>query len=143
MASRHEAHGFVGVEVSGADEAASIARELEHHGYGCTDLSGDDLAKTHVRHMVGGRAADVRDEVLFTFEFPERPGALLQFLRGLGARWNISLFHYRNHGAAFGRVLCGLEVPQEERIDLADRLNALGFRYIEETGNEAARLFLR
>jgi threonine dehydratase len=143
LAARDAAHVFVGVEVSSADEAAAIARGLARRGYACVDLTENDLAKTHVRHMVGGRAADVRDEALFTFEFPERPGALLQFLSGLGAHWNISLFHYRNHGAAFGRVLCGLEVPPAERRDLLARLDGLGFRYVEETENEAGRLFLR
>ena len=92
--------------------------------------------------MVGGRAHAATDEVLFTFEFPERPGALRQFLQALGTHWNISLFHYRSHGAAFGRVLCGLEVPPRERRDLLARLSALGFRYVEESANAAARLFL-
>ncbi|HZR83559.1 MAG TPA: threonine ammonia-lyase, biosynthetic [Candidatus Binatia bacterium] len=141
LSSRREAHVFVGLEVTGAEEAAAIARGLGRAGYPCTDLSDNDLAKSHVRHMVGGRA-DVCDETLFTFEFPERPGALLQFLAGLGARWNISLFHYRNHGAAFGRVLCGLEVPPAERAELRARLDGLGFRYTEETENPAGRLFL-
>ena len=84
-------------------------------GYTVSDLTHDELAKTHVRHMVGGLGQGVLDEVLYTFEFPERPGALLQFLESLGGRWNISLFHYRNHGAGFGRVLCGFEVPAPER----------------------------
>jgi threonine dehydratase len=106
------------------------------------DLTDDDLAKTHVRHMVGGRAAAATDEVLYTFEFPERPGALRQFLTSLGTRWNISLFHYRNHGAAFGRVLCGFEVPGHERPALRERLDRLGFSYREESGNPAVRLFL-
>jgi threonine dehydratase len=96
----------------------------------------------HVRHMVGGRAAGATDEVLYTFEFPERPGALREFLTSLGGRWNISLFHYRNHGAAFGRVFCGLEVPPGERPALREWLGRLGFDYREESANPAARLFL-
>ena len=92
--------------------------------------------------MVGGRTGEVRDEVLMSFVFPERPGALLEFLNHLGDRWNISLFHYRNHGDAYGRVLCGLEVPPGDRDRLHAKLEGLGFRYREETDNPAARLFL-
>jgi threonine dehydratase len=143
LASRAEAHIFVGVEVGGVDEARTIAAELVRRGYACVDLTENDLAKTHVRHMVGGRAPDVADEVLYGFEFPERPGALLQFLESLGSRWSITLFHYRNHGAAFGRVLCGLEVPEGERGELVARLDALGFSYRDETANPAGRFFLR
>ena len=143
LASRDEAHVFVGLEVSGLAEAREIAASLAARGYAAVDLTEDDLAKTHVRHMVGGRAVDVASEVLFRFEFPERPGALLEFLSSLGARWNITLFHYRSHGDAFGRVLCGLEVPVAERPELQARLADLGFAHAEETENAAARLFLR
>jgi threonine dehydratase len=143
LASRDEAHLFVGLEVTGRDEAAAIVRTLVAAGYACVDLTEDDLAKTHIRHMVGGRTPHAADEVLFSFEFPERPGALMQFLANLGAQWNISLFHYRNHGAAFGRVLCGFEVPAAERPELLARLSRLGFSCIDETDNPAARLFLR
>ncbi len=143
LASRAEAHIFVGLEVSGREEAADIATTLGARGYTCTDLGGDDLAKTHVRHMVGGRSPAVQDEVLYSFEFPERPGALMQFLTSLGSRWNISLFHYRNNGAAYGRVLCGFEVPAAERAALAATLVQLGFRCSDETENAAARFFLR
>jgi threonine dehydratase len=143
LATRTEAHVFVGLEVTGRAEAAEIAATLAARGYGCTDLGGDDLAKTHVRHMVGGRSPAVRDEVLYSFEFPERPGALMQFLTSLGSRWNISLFHYRNNGAAYGRVLCGFEVPAAERDALASTLGQLGFRCSDETANPAARFFLR
>jgi threonine dehydratase len=142
LATRAEAHLFVGLEVAGRDEAQAIARDLEARGYASVDLGDNDLAKTHVRHMVGGRAAEVRDEVLLSFEFPERPGALLEFLESLGTRWNISLFHYRNHGAAFGRVLCGFEVPPAERDALHERLGRLGFEYADETANVAGRFFL-
>jgi threonine dehydratase len=143
LASRAEAHVFAGVEVSGRDEARAIAADLEARGFPCVDLSEDELAKTHVRHMVGGRTPVVRDEVLYAFEFPERPGALLQFLSSLGARWNISLFHYRNHGSAYGRVLVGLEVPAPERAELGERLAQLGFQFTDETMNPAGALFLR
>jgi threonine dehydratase len=142
LAERREAHVFVGVRVGGRDEVAALGAELTRGGYAWVDLTGDDLAKTHVRHMVGGRAAAATDEALFTFEFPERPGALHQFLQSLGSRWNISLFHYRNHGAAFGRVLCGFEVPAAERPALRERLDRLGFPYREESDNPAVRLFL-
>jgi threonine dehydratase len=143
LASRDEAHVFVGVEVASKAEARTIAAALAAAGWACADLSDNDIAKTHVRHMVGGRASAVADEVLFSFQFPERPGALLQFLEALGSRWNVSLFHYRNHGSAFGRVLCGLEVPMAERDALRARLERLGFEYTEETDNPAGRFFLR
>lgn len=143
LATRSEAHIFVGLEVSGRDEAVEIAATLAARGYACTDLGGDDLAKTHVRHMVGGRSPTVANEVLYSFEFPERPGALMQFLTSLGSRWNISLFHYRNNGAAYGRVLCGFEVPAGERAALGSTLRQLGFRCSDETENPAARFFLR
>ncbi len=142
LASRSEAHIFVGLEVSGRDEARAIARDLGERGYACVDLSDNELAKTHVRHMVGGRARDVSDEVRVAVEFPERPGALMQFLAQLGSCWNISLFHYRNHGAAFGRVLCGLEVPPAGRDELRLRLDAIGFAWVDETANPAGRFFL-
>ncbi len=143
LATRNEAHVFVGLEVSGRAEATAIARRLADAGYACVDLGEDDLAKTHVRHMVGGRSPTVRDEVLYSFEFPERPGALMQFLTSLGSRWNISLFHYRNNGAAYGRVLSGFEVPAAERDAFAAALAQLGFRCNDETENPAARFFLR
>jgi len=143
LATRSEAHIFVGLEVSGRAEEAAIAAALRGHGYPTVDLGENDLAKTHVRHMVGGRSPAVEVEVLYSFEFPERPGALMQFLTSLGSRWNISLFHYRNNGAAYGRVLCGFEVPTAERAALATALAPLGFRCIDETENPAVRFFLR
>ena len=143
LATRAEAHVFAGIEVASRAEARTIAADLARRGYACVDLSDDDVAKTHIRHMVGGRTAEVRDEVLYDFEFPERPGALLQFLTALGTRWNVSLFHYRNHGAAIGRVLCGLEVPPADRDELRARLDGLGFEHVEATDNPAGRFFLR
>ncbi len=100
------------------------------------------MAKLHVRHMVGGRSSDVRHERLYRFEFPERPGALLEFLDKLGGRWNISLFHYRNHGADFGRVLAGFEVPPEQEAAFQSFLQTLGYPCIPETSNPAYDLFL-
>jgi threonine dehydratase len=143
LADRAAAHVFAGVEVAGAGETRALVETFAGAGYACVDLSGDDLAKTHVRHMVGGRAPGASDEMLLGFEFPERPGALLQFLESLEARWNISLFHYRNNGGAFGRVLCGLEVPADGRAELCRRLDALGFAYTDVSDDPAARLFLR
>ncbi|MBP6243179.1 MAG: threonine ammonia-lyase, biosynthetic, partial [Chromatiaceae bacterium] len=101
----------------------------------------NETAKLHIRFMVGGHAQGLADEMLVRFEFPERPGALLNFLTGLGRRWNISLFHYRNHGAAYGRVLMGLQVAAPERPELLQRLDGLGYRYWDETDNPACRIF--
>jgi len=143
LASRDEAHIFVGMEVSGREEAAAIARRLAEAGYPTDDLTESDLAKTHVRYMVGGRAGAVPNEVVLAFEFPERPGALLQFLTTLGARWNISMFHYRNHGSAFGRVLCAFEATPQERGELLERVSSLGFEFTDESENPAVRLFLK
>jgi threonine dehydratase len=143
LATRDKAHIFVGLEVSGREEAAAIARRLEGSGYPTVDLTESDLAKTHVRYMVGGRAPEVANEIVFAFEFPERPGALLQFLSTLGSRWNISLFHYRNHGSAFGRVLCGFEAAPGERDELLALLRTLGFDHSEESGDPAVELFLK
>ncbi len=106
------------------------------------DLSGNEVAKLHVRHMVGGRAPGLANEHLYRFEFPERPGALLAFLKAIGQRWNISLFHYRNHGSDYGRVLAGVQVPPAERAEFASHLAALGYAHWEETDNPAYRLFL-
>jgi threonine dehydratase len=142
LGSRAAADVFVGVEVTSSDELGSLSRLFASHGYQCDDLSNDDLAKTHVRHMVGGRSANAKDEVLYSFEFPERPGALLEFLTSLGGKWNISLFHYRNHGSAYGRVLCGFEVPPADRPAFVAAIETLGLPYEEETNSPAARLLL-
>jgi threonine dehydratase len=142
LSSRSEAHVLVGVSVDGAREAKGLADGLRAQSYECSDLTADELAKTHVRHMVGGLGQGVRDEVLYTFEFPERPGALLQFLETLGSLWNVSLFHYRYHGAGFGRVLVGFEVPAPERPQLTERFDRLGFAYAE-VGDSPVTRFLR
>jgi len=142
--SPREAHLFVGLKLGedGERERPAIIRTLRGQGYPVTDMTGNEMAKMHVRYMVGGRAAGLKDEILFRFEFPERPGAALEFLNALHGRWNISLFHYRNHGAAYGRVLCGLQVPRKERWECRRTLDTLGYVYAEETGNPAYDLFL-
>jgi threonine dehydratase len=142
LGGRDAAHIFVGLSVASREDAAALARELNAGGHTTVDLSDNELAKLHVRHMVGGRASDARHERPCRFEFPERPGALMQFLETLGGRWNISLFHYRNHGADFGRVLAAFEVPDEDLGAFKTFLDSLGYRYQAEFGNDAYRLFL-
>jgi len=142
IADSSEAHIFVGVEVRGSEETARIVRNLRRHGLRTLDLSDNEMAKWHVRHMVGGRAPFARNELLYRFEFPERPGALMQFLRSMRSDWNISLFHYRNHGADYGRVLVGMQVPSREMKQFRQFLENLGYPYAEETRNPAYRLFL-
>ena len=136
------AHIFVGVEVHGSGETARIVRTLRRHGLTTLDLSNNEMAKWHVRHMVGGRAPFARNELLYRFEFPERPGALMRFLSSMRSDWNISLFHYRNHGADYGRVLVGMQVPPREMKQFRRFLENLGYPYAEETRNPAYRLFL-
>ncbi len=142
-ANNNSAHIFVGIELSrGEKEKNALIDRLTHEGYPITDLTDNELAKMHVRHMVGGHAEAVNDEVLFRFQFPERPGALLNFLTLVGQRWNISLFHYRNHGSAYGRVLVGLQAKPAEHIELMSYFDTLGYDYWEEANNPAYRLFL-
>ena len=143
LSGRERAHIFVGVATASRQDALALIRSLTDGGYESVDLTNDEMAKLHVRHMVGGRAPDVQHEHLYRFEFPERPGALMEFLEKLGGRWNISLFHYRNHGADFGRVLAGFEVPERERGDFREFLNRLGYDYSPEDDNPAYACFLR
>jgi len=139
-----DAHVFAGVQLRGGDtERQEIVARLCADGYAVIDLTENEAAKLHVRHMVGGRAVGAKDEVVYRFEFPERPGALLRFLTSMGQRWNISLFHYRNHGAAYGRVLVGMQVPPGDRRRLKEFLEKLAYPYVEETGNLVYSLFLR
>jgi threonine dehydratase len=139
-----QAHVFVGLRLSDAKrEKREIVGELERLGYGVIDISADETAKLHVRYMVGGRAPALTDELVLRCEFPERPGALLRFLDGVGTDWNITLFHYRNHGADYGRVLVGLQVPEMDRARFFERLASLDYPYEDETANDAYRLFLR
>ncbi len=141
-ADRCEAQVFVGVELpGGADARAEMAQHLRAKGFAVLDMSDNETAKLHIRYMVGGHAVGTEDERLIRFEFPERPGALLSFLSGLGRRWNISLFHYRNHGAAYGRVLMGIQVPGAQQPEFYRLLTGLGYRYADETENPAYRLF--
>jgi len=150
IADPKEAHVFVGVEVHNRDETARIVKVLEREGLKALDLSEDEMAKLHVRHMVGGHApAGIRtsargapDELLYRFEFPERPGALMNFLSNMRTDWNISLFHYRNQGSDYGRVLVGMQVPRGEMREFQRFLYALGYPCVEETRNPAYRLFL-
>jgi threonine dehydratase len=134
---------FVGVNLMhGAAERTEIVRLLADAGYGVVDMTDSELAKLHVRHMIGGRADKLTDEHLFRFEFPERPGALLRFLEAVGTRWNVSLFHYRNHGSDYGRVLAGIQVPPAEREELREHLAELHYAVVEETANPAYEMFL-
>ena len=143
FASAGEAHIFVGVKLTeGQAEREALLAGLREAGYAVTDMTGNEMAKLHVRFMVGGRCPGLADERLFRFEFPERPGAALDFLQAVGSRWNISLFHYRNHGAAYGRVLCGLQVPKKEWAECRRSLDELGYEYVEESDNPAYKLFL-
>ncbi len=138
---------YVGVKVGAEKDARQqLLSELAEKEYPVLDLTEDEVSKYHIRHMVGGHAPDsINDELLYRFEFPERPGALLQFLKSLGKKFNISLFHYRNHGAANGRVLIGLQVPKDNRQhkELEGYLIELGYNYWNESDNPAYQLFLR
>jgi len=139
---RSEAHVFVGIQVANRAESLKVVDQLQKHGYPTLDLTEDEMAKLHIRHLVGGHAPVIDNEILYRFEFPERPGALMNFLNQMSAGWNISLFHYRNHGADYGRVLVGMQVPPEEKGEFGEFLKNLGYRHWDETGNPAYRLFL-
>jgi len=143
MSDESAAHIFVGVGVTGQDETARLARRLARAGCHTLDLSDNEIAKAHVRHMVGGPSALARNELLYRFEFPERQGALMKFLRAMNPSWNISLFHYRNHGADYGSVLVGMQVPPAEMGDFRRFLARLGYPWADESRNPAYRLFLR
>ena len=142
IASRKQAHIFVGIQVASDVERKQVFAQLVEKGYSVHDLTDDEMAKLHIRHMVGGRSQTVQNERVFRIEFPERPGALLRFLNHMGSTWNISMFHYRNHGAAFGRVLTGLEIPAADSRQFENKLAELGYAYVEETDNPAYRIFL-
>jgi len=141
--SARAAQIFVGFALSqGAVERDEVVRRLREQGYAVTDMTDNEMAKLHVRYMVGGHARGIEHELLYRFEFPERPGALLKFLQAIGSRWNISLFHYRNHGSDHGRVLAGIQVPPAQRGEFVEHLNELHYAYVEESGNPAYRMFL-
>ncbi len=143
FAGGSDAHIYVGVQTSAASDGVELVQSLRDMGYAVEDMTDNETAKLHVRHMVGGRAQEVVPELLYRFEFPERPGALSRFLNGLEGRWNITLFHYRNHGAAWGRVLVGFEGTDADRRQLGQQLTAIGYRYWEETRNPAYQMFLK
>jgi threonine dehydratase len=136
------AHLFVGIEVSDRHETADLLRAMHKRRIEAYDLSNNEMAKVHVRHLVGGHAPAAENEILYRFEFPERPGALMQFLNSMSRGWNISLFHYRNHGADYGRVLVGMQVPPSDKAAFHEFLARLGYPSVEETANPAYRMFL-
>jgi threonine dehydratase len=136
------AHLFVGIEVSDRHETAELLRAMHKRRIEAYDLSNNEMAKVHVRHLVGGHAPAAENEILYRFEFPERPGALMQFLNSMSRGWNISLFHYRNHGADYGRVLVGMQVPPSDKAAFHEFLGRLGYPSVEETANPAYRMFL-
>ncbi|MBU6250495.1 MAG: threonine ammonia-lyase, biosynthetic [Cyanobacteria bacterium REEB417] len=149
LADRRRAHIFVGVQTSGTSDELELIHDVRSAGFTCLDLSNDELSKLHLRHMVGGRlpagageSGGAGQELLYRFEFPERPGALMRFLTSLHPNWNISIFHYRNHGADVGRIVVGVQVPSAELADWQNFLDGLGYSYVDETANPAYRLFL-
>jgi threonine dehydratase len=137
------AHIFVGIQIRQRDEREALTAAFAAEGFGVLDLTDDELAKLHLRHMIGGSSPLARDELLYRFEFPERPGALTRFLGHMHPDWNISLFHYRNHGADYGRILVGIQVPADERAMFQQFLAQLGYPCRDESGNPAYRLLLR
>ncbi|MES2939266.1 MAG: threonine ammonia-lyase, biosynthetic [Pseudomonadota bacterium] len=143
ISDERQAHVFVGLTTHGKGESARIAANFTRHGFEALDLTHDELAKEHVRHMVGGHSPLARDERLLRFIFPERPGALMKFLSHMRPTWNISLFHYRNQGADYGRILVGIQVPQADGKEFREFLDTLGYPFVEETDNPVYRLFLR
>ena len=143
MSDLKRAHVFVGIQIQARDEANAIASIFAQEGLETINLTDDEMAKLHIRHLVGGSSSHAKDERLFRFEFPERPGALSRFLTQMRPDWNISLFHYRNHGADFGRVLVGLQVPQADEAAFQHFFSGLGYPHLEETNNPAYHLFLR
>ena len=142
FADPKSAQVFVGIQVKNETESGELVEKLQSHQLPTLDLSDNEMAKLHLRHLVGGRAPEVDNEILYRFEFPERPGALMNFLNSMNHSWNISLFHYRNHGADYGRVLVGMQVPRHDKKAFTGFLKTLGYRYWDETGNPAYKLFL-
>jgi threonine dehydratase len=143
IAHQDKAHIFVGISTQKAGDNTSIALAFRKAGFATIDLSHDELAKAHLRHMVGGSSPLAQDELLYRFEFPERPGALMRFLDCLAPNWNISLFHYRNHGADYGRILVGIQVPKNDQKAFKHFLKTLGYPHWDESNNPAYRLFLK
>jgi threonine dehydratase len=142
VSDEREAHVFVGIQISNRGESGMLARSFEEHDFRTLDLTHDELAKLHIRHLVGGKSTLAHDELLYRFEFPERPGALMRFLDSMAPNWNISLFHYRNQGGDVGRILVGLQVPPDEMDEFREFLTTLGYRYWDESANPVYKLFL-
>jgi threonine dehydratase len=142
IADASKAHIFVGIATQKASDSLKIAKSFTKSGFNTIDLTHDELAKSHLRHMVGGHSHLAKDELLYRFEFPEKPGALMKFLTSMAPNWNISLFHYRNHGADYGRILVGIQVPSNEKKDLKKFLAGLGYPHWDESSNPAYKLFL-
>ena len=142
ISDAERAHVFVGIQVSSPAEPAKIAQTLRKQGFDTLDLTHDEMAKTHLRHMVGGRSTLSQHELLYRFEFPERPGALMRFLQAMNPEWNISLFHYRNQGADYGRILIGIQVPPGDKKQFREFVAELGYPNWNETENPAYKLFL-
>lgn len=142
ISDAREAHIFVGVQVGSRSESSLLARTFEEHDFRTLDLTHDEMAKLHIRHLVGGKSALAQDELLYRFEFPERPGALMRFLDSMAPNWNISLFHYRNQGGDVGRILVGIQVPAAEMDEFRQFLATLGYRYWDESANPVYKLFL-
>ena len=138
-----QAHVFVGLTTHGKGESTRIAANFTRHGFTALDLTHDDLAKEHIRHMVGGHSKLAQDERLLRFVFPERPGALLKFLSMMRPGWNITLFHYRNQGSDYGRILVGLQVPLADNKAFDKFLDTLGYPCVEETANPVFKMFLQ
>lgn len=143
LADREKAYIFVGISTRNTEQRHSFYAQMCQRGYECLDMTDNELAKTHIRYMVGGHSSGVKDEYLYRFWFPERPGALNRFLAAMGSSWNISLFHYRDQGGDFGRVLIGLELPADQHVQLNEFLANLGYYHIEETKNPAYQHFLK
>jgi threonine dehydratase len=143
ISDEHKAHVFVGLATSNRGESDKLTRSFAKQGFATVDLTHDELAKQHVRHMVGGRSELARDERLYRFVFPERPGALMLFLSSMHPGWNISLFHYRNQGADYGRILVGIQVPRGDKKAFKDFLEGLAYPWVDETDNPVYQLFLR
>jgi len=142
IADDQEAHIFVGVQIQNRADAAKMVETFEKSGFKTLDLTDDELTKMHLRHMVGGHSSLARNELLYRFEFPERPGALMQFVGSMSPNWNISLFHYRNNGADYGRIVVGMQVPPDEMEEWQAFLDTLGYRYWDENQNLAYKLFV-
>lgn len=142
IASEKEAHIFVGLQIENRADAIQMAETFENCGFDTLDLTDDELTKMHLRHMVGGHSPLAHNELLYRFEFPERPGALMQFVDSMSPNWNISMFHYRNNGADYGRIVVGIQVPPEDKADWEAFLNTLGYQYWDENQNPAYQLFL-